>query len=99
MGHDEFNKEAVIRKKELIVIDFDGELAMNDTEKGIHYGMNTVGTRIWKLLDEPQTMASIVAYLLTQYEVDKEDCIEEVYNFLSDLYERGLICMENTKSE
>lgn len=99
MDHIEFDKDVVIRKKELTIIDFDGELAMNDIEKGIHYGINSVGSRIWKLLDEPQTMRSIVDYLLTQYEVDRKNCMEEVYDFLLDLYERELICLDNYKCE
>ena len=94
MNPMKFDKEAVIRKKELTIIDFDGELAMNDTEKGIHYGINSVGSRIWKLLDDPQTMGSIVDYLLTQYEVERISCEEEVYDFLVDLYEKELICID-----
>jgi len=94
MNWIEFDREAVIRKKELTIIDFDGELAMNDTEKGVHYGINLVGSRIWKLLDDPQTMGSIVDYLLTQYEVDKKSCQDEVFDFLVDLYERELICID-----
>lgn len=96
MDYTEFNKDAVILKKELTIIDFDGELAMNDTEKGVHYGMNTVGSRIWKLLDAPQTMDSIVDYLLTLYEVDRKACTEEVYDFLMALYKKELIHIDGS---
>jgi hypothetical protein len=95
----EFDDGAVIRKKELTIIDFDGELAMNDIEKGVHYAINSVGTRIWKLLDDPQTIESIIDYLLTQYEIDRKTCKEEVYVFLKDLYQRELICIDYIKAE
>ncbi|PKM55441.1 MAG: hypothetical protein CVV00_04045 [Firmicutes bacterium HGW-Firmicutes-5] len=94
MDYFEFDQEAIIRKKELTIIDFDGELAINDTEKGIHYGINNVGSMIWKLLDEPQTINSLVGFLLTKYEIDKQKCQEEVSDFIRDLYERELICID-----
>lgn len=66
-------------------------LLMMSVEKGVYHGLNSVGARIWELLEHPTTEAELVARLTEEYEVTPESCATQVAAFLVGLRERGLL--------
>jgi len=62
-----------------------------DLEKGIYYGLNGVGARIWKLVQEPVSVQEIVKIISSEYDVDEERCISDVKNLIRDLQGHGLV--------
>lgn len=66
-------------------------LLMMSVEKGVYHGLNSVGARIWELLEHPTTEAELVARLTEEYEVTPESCAAQVADFLAGLRERGLL--------
>jgi hypothetical protein len=87
IGHD-----AIFRKKaELLESDVDDEIVALDMDKGQCYGLNAVGSRVWRLLDEPRSVHEICSTLQGEYEVEPEECREEVSRLLADLQSEGLI--------
>ncbi len=75
--------------------DLDGEAAILNLNSGIYYGLNSVGARIWGLLREPKTVSQILETLLKEYEVDTEQCRNDLMKLLNDLAEAGLIEVRN----
>lgn len=69
----------------------DDEVVMMSSEKGMYYNLNPIGSRIWELLDTPQTIDSLCAQLMDEYEVDEATCRQETEDFLKSLAQRGLI--------
>lgn len=69
----------------------DDEVVMMSSEKGMYYNLNPVGSRIWELLDTPQTLESLCTQLLDEYDVDEATCKQETEEFITSLKERGLI--------
>lgn len=56
-----------------------------------YHSLNTVGARIWELLEKPQTAGELCSHLLQEFEVDAATCQAEVMQFVSHLLERGII--------
>jgi Coenzyme PQQ synthesis protein D (PqqD) len=69
----------------------DDEIVMMDSEKGMYYNLDPVGSRIWTLLDTPQTLESLCKSLMDDYNIDETTCKLETEAFLQSLVERKLI--------
>ena len=70
------------------------ETVLMDTVYGDYMGLNSVGTTIWELLQEPQTISSLVTILTSRYEVTEELCRLEVASFLQELEKRKMLVVE-----
>ncbi len=68
-----------------------GEQVILDLEDGTYYGLDTVGARIWVLLQEPRAAACICETIMAEYEVEQERCQRDVLALLLQLAERKLI--------
>ena len=72
----------------------DGESVILDLEEGVYYGLNPVGARIWSEIQEPTAVEEITAAITAEYDVDSEQCREDVISLLQDLHENDLIKIE-----
>jgi len=79
------------RTDDLLTAPIDDVLLMMSIEKGSYYSLNSVGARIWELLENPMTFDELVAQLLEEYDIAAETCRLEVENFVNALRERGLL--------
>ena len=70
------------------------ETVLMDTVSGDYMGLNPVGTTIWELLQEPQTISNLVTALTSRYEVKEEQCRQEVEPFLQELDKRKMLAIE-----
>ncbi|KKI91421.1 metallophosphoesterase [Bacillus sp. SA1-12] len=84
----------VCQKEGNIVSDMDGEKVMLNIANGKYYNLGEMGGEIWDLIQSPITLNQLVHTLLEQYEVEKEECEEQVLSFLKKLYEEDLIIIK-----
>ncbi|MBZ5749683.1 lasso peptide biosynthesis PqqD family chaperone [Metabacillus rhizolycopersici] len=77
-----------------IVSDMDGEKVMLSIENGKYYNLGEMGGVIWDLIKIPTSINQLVNTLLSQYEVKKSECEEQVMTFLNMLHDEGLIKVE-----
>jgi hypothetical protein len=75
--------------------DLGGEAAMLNLNSGVYYGLDPIGARIWTLLSEPRTVASVRDVILEEYEVEPEVCERDLLAVLGRLSEEGLIEIKN----
>lgn len=68
-----------------------GEVVILHLDDGVYYGLNGVGTRIWQLLEQPRTLDEIVDVIVSEFDVDRQRCDEDVRSLLAELAERGLV--------
>jgi hypothetical protein len=68
-----------------------GELVALNVNRGVCYGLNHIGSRIWQLLETPRFVREIVDTLLSEYEVSPEACAEQTLNLLRDLLDAELV--------
>jgi Coenzyme PQQ synthesis protein D (PqqD) len=83
----------ITKNKSILSSTLDDEVVMMSSEQGMYYNLDPIGSRIWELLDAPQTLESLCAQLLEEYDIDQATCQQETEEFLLSLTERGLIQM------
>ena len=90
----------VVRRSEAIThTDLGDETAMMDIEKGLYYGLDDTGSRIWALVEQPITVRHLCERLTSEYSVGLEQCEEEVTQFLNELLKHGVVeVVDDTKS-
>ena len=71
--------------------DLGGEAVILSLKTGKYYGLNTLGARIWELLQTPMSMVMIEARILEEFDVEVDECHQEVSSFISLLQTEGLI--------
>ena len=81
----------VTQAKSLVSSDMDGETVMMSIENGKYYGMDPIGSRIWKLIEKPQSPSVLCEILLNEYNIDQEICQQHVLEFLNKLSDQGLV--------
>jgi hypothetical protein len=83
----------IVQATGFIAADLDGEKAMLSVEKGKYYGLNSIGSRIWDLIDRPVSVKEIIATLIEEYDVAENTCHGDVCIFLNKIYDEGLIAI------
>ena len=79
------------RSSEIMHSDLGDQVVMMDLDAGAYYGLNAVGARIWALAEEPVTLSAVVDQLLTEFEVERDECESAVAEFTADLIERKVV--------
>lgn len=68
-----------------------GEMVLLDPHRGVYYGLNEVGHRIWTLLSEGRSVAEIEGRLLAEYDAPSAAIQEDLQTLLRELCDHGLI--------
>lgn len=68
-----------------------GETVLLGMETGQYYGLNSTGTRVWQLLQQPILAGEVCETIAQEYDVEVERSHREVKDLLSQLLQEGLI--------
>ena len=79
------------RNIEIITNEIDDEILMMSIEDGKYYGLNAVGSEIWKMLDEPKSIEEIIPALMEIFEIDDETCRKESLDFIESMIKNNII--------
>ena len=82
---------------DLIEAQIDEEIVALSIERGTCYGLNRVGSRIWKLLRTPIRITDLCAAMVGEYRVDPTICESQVLELLEELRAEGLIATVEEK--
>jgi Coenzyme PQQ synthesis protein D (PqqD) len=67
------------------------EVVLLDVNGGEYHGLNDVGSRIWRALEEHPDVTSAYEHLCVTYEVDPEVLRKDLDEFIQRLVEMGLL--------
>lgn len=67
------------------------EVVVLEIDAGVYYGMNEVAARVWKLVQEPRSVAQIRDVILDEFEVDRETATRDVIRLIEEMAARGLV--------
>ena len=81
----------LIRSDESLFASADDEVVMLNPATDSYYGLDQIGTRIWDLLEQPTTIATIADTLRQEYAVDATTCLQDVTELLQDLLDEQLV--------
>ena len=76
---------------DVVFRDLEGEAVILDLASGTYFGLNEVGTRVWRLVDEGRDAAQIVDAVAAEYDADRATIERDVARLLDDLSARRLI--------
>jgi cellulose synthase/poly-beta-1,6-N-acetylglucosamine synthase-like glycosyltransferase len=87
----------ILAVKEQVVSEIanEAEAILFHTKSGSYYSLNEVGTFIWTLIQEPQTIGDLCDTILTEYAVTPEVCLNDLLAVLEQLANKELIEIRN----
>jgi hypothetical protein len=89
---DKIKLDSVIAAtKDQVSCDLGGEAAILDIKSGIYYGLDSIGARIWNLIENPKSVKEVLDVLLQEYEVEAKRCERDLLDLLEELEDKGLI--------
>lgn len=74
------------------------EAAILNLKNNVYYGLDSVGARVWNLLQQPRSVTDMRNALLDEYEVDAERCERDLLGLLEKMLNEGLIEVRNTNT-
>jgi hypothetical protein len=81
----------IVQKGGNSISNMDGDTIMLSINNGKYYNLGKVGGEIWERINEPITIAELVTFLISEYDVERSVCEEEVIGFLDMLLKEDLI--------
>ncbi len=89
---EKLSKNSIIAAaKEQVSCDLAGEAAILDLKSGQYYGLNSIGARIWSLIQEPHSISEVLHTLVEEYDVDASQCEQDLFALVQKLSASGLI--------
>lgn len=67
------------------------ELVLLDLNRGVYYGLDPIGARIWQLMAEGNDEAEIVNILTNEYDAPPKTLRADFDSLIAELRERGLV--------
>lgn len=68
----------------------DDVVALN-IARGECFGMTDVSATVWTMLAVPVTPADICSQLVAQYDVDEQQCADDIAELLAEMVSKGLV--------
>lgn len=81
----------LIKSDEVVFRIIDNEAFIIHIDAGSSYGLNEVGTAIWKMIDGMHSLWQIINQLSEEYKADNEEITRDVLNFTQNLKDIGLL--------
>jgi len=81
----------ISRSIDQVSTELQGEIVILNAKSGKYYNLNAVGSRIWGLIEQPCTTLSIIEAILNEYEVDRQQCEDDVCKVLLAMQHSGLV--------
>src|SRR5947208_10275991 len=80
----------VVQEDEPVAAEVDGEVVMLSERAGAYFGLDDIGSEIWRLIAQPRRVSDLCESLAQRYDADADTLIRDVTSFLDDLLARGL---------
>jgi hypothetical protein len=81
----------VTRRADILQAEVAGEVVLMSVERGQYYGLDPVGSEVWRRLAEPVPVAELCRQLLQQYDADPAVVLRDLLELLQRLSAERLI--------
>lgn len=87
-----YDKNTVLERHDLVYLsNADEDLVILDEEENHYFTINSVGYKIWGLLESKKTVEQLVSGLMSIYNVDFDTCFRDINVFIQTMIEQNLI--------
>lgn len=84
-------RSTIVAAQSQVSCDLADEVVILTLETGMYYGLDTVGARIWHLIQEPRTVPELCDAIVQEYEVEPGRCERDLLALLQAFAANGLI--------
>jgi hypothetical protein len=70
------------------------EVVILHVKDGMYYGLNEVGMMMWRELQDGCSVGDLIERVSNQYQVDRQQCEEDVKRVLQEMMEAHLVTVE-----
>ena len=81
----------VVVAREQVSCPLGEEAAVLNLKNSVYYGLDSVGARVWTLLQQPRSVGELRDTLLSEYEVEARRCEQDLLALLESMRSEGLI--------
>lgn len=67
------------------------EAVILNLSSGVYYGLDPVGARVWELLQEARPLSAIRDQIVSEFDVTKAQCEQDLALLLKSMQDEGLI--------
>jgi hypothetical protein len=67
------------------------EAVVLNLETGVYYGLDRVGTSVWRLLQQPRSLAQVRDFIVGEFDVGPGRCEADLLDFVGSLTAHGLL--------
>jgi hypothetical protein len=68
-----------------------GETVLLNLESGVYYGLDSVGTRVWQLLQQDKTLADVCLVMVDEYDAPADVLQDDIATLVHELCEKQLL--------
>lgn len=68
-----------------------GEEVILNLNTGVYFGLDPIGTKIWHLIHEQQSLQKVLGALLDEYAVTEAPCTQDLLGLVAQMRENGLV--------
>jgi hypothetical protein len=81
----------VARSEGLVTSNLDDEVVMMSIQNGKYYGLDTIASQIWQILETPCSIRALCDLLLPQYNVERHQGEQDILAFCQQAREQNII--------
>ena len=72
----------------------EGEGVLLQMDRASYYGLNEIGTAVWKYLQEGKSLIEISGLLLGEYDVSEDELNHDLLELMNDLIGENLVVVD-----
>ena len=91
MGARLSSQSIVVATSEQVSCPLGDESAILNLKNSVYYGANPVAASVWKLVQQPKSVAELRDALVDEYDVEPERCQQDLMMLLDKMRDEGLI--------
>ena len=80
--------------KDVIFRELDGEAVVLNLESGIYFGLDAVGTRVWRLCEELGSLQAVWEAMQREFDAPRETLRSDLLAFVDELSAHGLVAVQ-----
>jgi Coenzyme PQQ synthesis protein D (PqqD) len=74
--------------------DLNGEAVLLNLKTGVYFGLDAVGSRVWRLLETHHVVSEVLDALIAEFDVARERCLEDLLALIANMEEHDLISLQ-----
>lgn len=85
----------IVISKDILFREIEGEAVLLNIRTGVYFGMNPVGTGIWRIMEKKKNLEDVLESMLENFEIDRKTCEQDLAEFVGRLEKNDLVSIEN----